>query len=139
MGLEDRVLFDVPRMMREEHRSLPEWPEASAGPGVFEKVLRSVRSLLTSRLSMLTRVLTVEGNLLVLELETPSDGFVWPEGLIEVVHEGQQLGFGVIDPGRSSPQGPHAKGLLLRLMVLGPASWTCRVGDEVTITGGATA
>ena len=139
MGLEDRGVYAVAWKIRGAHRSLPESPAASAGPGVFEKVLRSVRSLLTSRLSMLTRVLTVEGNLLVLELETPSDGFVWPEGLIEVVHEGQQLGFGVIDPGRSSPQGPHAKGLLLRLMVLGPASWTCRAGDEVRITGGATA
>ena len=119
--------------------SIPESPAFRRGPGILEKVLRSARGFFTTRLSIRTRVLAVEGNLLVLELETPSDGFVWPEGLVEVEREGQQLGVGAIDPGQSSPQGPHPKGLLLRLAVLGPLSWTCRIGDEVWITGGMTA
>ena len=119
--------------------SIPESPALRRGPGIFEKVLGSARGFFTTRLGIRTCVLAVEGNLLVLELETPSDGFVWPEGLVEVEREGQQLGVGAIDPGQSSPQGPHPKGLLLRLAVLGPLSWTCRIGDEVWITGGMTA
>jgi Ca-activated chloride channel family protein len=106
---------------------------------VSRVLFRRLRGFVTTRLSVRAHVLAVEGNLLVLELETPSDGFVWPEGLVEVEREGQQLGTGAIDPGQSSPRGPHPKGLLLRLAIVGKSNWTCRIGDEVWIAGGVTA
>jgi Ca-activated chloride channel family protein len=85
------------------------------------------------------RVVAVEGKVLVVELETPSDGFLSPDGRVDVTRVGVKLGSGTTDPGRSSPSGPHSKGLLLRLTILGVTEWTCRVGDEVWVTGGTTA
>lgn len=85
------------------------------------------------------RVLAVEGGLLVVEIESPHDGFLCPDGRVVVVRGDEPMGKGTIDPGSSSPQGPHAKGLLLRVAILGVANWTCQVGDEVAIVAGTTA
>jgi Ca-activated chloride channel family protein len=141
------------RYLRMAERSLaPDsaLPSASApAPGVFDllrgglelagEVTRKLRRALVTPIGVRTRVLAVEGNLLVVEFETPSDGFVWPDGEVEVSRDGNELGTGVIDSHRSSPRGPHAKGLVLRLAISGSSNWTCRVGDEVWITGGMTA
>jgi Ca-activated chloride channel family protein len=85
------------------------------------------------------RVLAVTALVLVVELETPSDGYVTPQGRVQVTHDEIVLGTGIIDPVGSSPRGPHAKGLLLRLVIVGSSSWSCQVGDELTISGGTTA
>jgi hypothetical protein len=85
------------------------------------------------------RVLAVEGDRLVVEYEAPSQGFLGPEGKIAVMMDGRDVATGTIDPASSSPRGPHAKGLLLRLAIVGDSSWTCRVGDEITIVEGALA
>jgi Ca-activated chloride channel family protein len=85
------------------------------------------------------RVLAVEGNLLVVEYESPSDGFIGLSGDVLVTQHDRPLGSGTIDLGRSSPRGPHAEGLLLRLAVVGDSDFTCRVGDELLIIGGSAA
>lgn len=85
------------------------------------------------------RVLAVSGSLLVVEYESPSDGFLGPLGTVGVSRDGQELGAGPIELAMSSPPGPHAKGLLLRLAIRGSSNWACRVGDEITITGATTA
>jgi hypothetical protein len=130
------------RMMRAEASPTP-----SRSPADFDSILDHSRidELVSRKMSLrlgirvLARVLAVEGKLLVIEFETPSDGFLRPDGEVEVTRDGQELGAGTIDPDRSSPRGPHAKGLLLRVVILGSSNWTCRVLDEVTITGGTTA
>jgi Ca-activated chloride channel family protein len=90
-------------------------------------------------LAIPARVLSVSGDLIILELESPSDEFMRPWGEVEVVHDGSVIGRGSIDSSQSSPLGPHAKGLLLRLAVRGTSRWSCGVGDEITITRDATA
>jgi len=124
---------------REQYAGSLRATATARGKGVFDRLLSSARSVFATRISVRARVLAVEGSLLVVEFETASDGFLWPEGLVEVAREGHHLGIGATDSGQSSPQGPHPKGLLLRLAVIAPSSWTCRVGDEVWITGGVTA
>jgi Ca-activated chloride channel family protein len=80
------------------------------------------------------RVLAIEGELLVIEYESPHDGFVGPDGEIKVMVAGQALGSCRVDSARSSPRGPHAKGLLLRLAVRRPSGWSA--GDLVALTWG---
>ena len=94
----------------------------------------------TRRASVIhARVLAVEGQLLIVEYESPFDAFLAPNGEVVVICEGRPVGEGTIDHQQSSPRGPHARGLLLRLAIVGSSSWTSRVGDEVTIAGGAIA
>ena len=93
----------------------------------------------TSPSRVRARVLVVEWNLLVLDLETPSEGFSWPAGEVGVTQDGRYVGKGTIDKQRSSPQGPNAKGLLLRLTIIGTADWRCGIGVEVWIIRDVTA
>jgi Ca-activated chloride channel homolog len=80
------------------------------------------------------RILAIEDDLLVIEYESPEDGFLGPDGQVEVAIDGRSVAPGSVDPNRSGPRGPHAKGLLLRLAVRRPLGWS--VGDEVTLTWG---
>lgn len=107
--------------------------------GFTREIARKLQDLVTRRIGIRSRVLAVEGNRLVVELETPAEGFLWPDGEVDVTSDGNDIGTGTIDPPSSSPRGPHAKGLLLRLAIVGSSQWTCRVGDEVWITGATTA
>ena len=85
------------------------------------------------------RVLSVTGHVIVIELETPSDGFLRPDGWVGLMRGGRALGLGTVDPFRSSPIGPHAKGLILRIVIIGSDSFRCAVGDEITIEEATTA
>ena len=117
--------------------------------GLFDRLLRGVRkddelefkkiSHAVTPMSAIARVLAVEGNLLFVEIEVPHDGFLYPSGRVLVMGGDMAIHVGTIDPVKSSPQGPHAKGLLLRVAILGTSSWTCHVGDELTIVAGAIA
>jgi len=107
--------------------------------GAARTLFRKIRSDVSPFISVQARVLSVEGNILVIEFETPSDGFSWPAGAVGVTQDGSDVGKGTIDGQRSSPQGPHAKGLLLRLTIIGTADWRCNIGDDVWIIVGLTA
>ena len=90
-------------------------------------------------LEIAARVLAVQGDILIVELETPSDDFMAPSGELYVRREGEWMFAGTIVGESSSSRGPHAKGLLLRLAIRGASSWACSVGDDVTITENETA
>ena len=79
------------------------------------------------------RVIAVHALVLTIEIEAPSDGFLIPEGIVAVAHGGEEIGSGTIDPIGSSPRGPHAKGLVLRIVIIGSTSWMCFRGDDITI------
>jgi hypothetical protein len=79
------------------------------------------------------RVIAVTGHVIVIELETPSDGFLRPDGKVRLFNVDDLLGLGGVDPIGSSPIGPHAKGLILRIVIIGSDNWRCAVGDEITI------
>jgi Ca-activated chloride channel family protein len=74
------------------------------------------------------RVLAVQGELIVLELESPEDGFLVPDGEVVAAIFGRPIGRCSVDPTESSPRGPHAKGLLLRIAVRRANGWVVR-GD----------
>ena len=90
-------------------------------------------------LAFRARVVAVTGNVLVVELETLSDGFLRPDGQVQVAIDVDEVVTGIVDPSASSPRGPHAKGLLLRVAIVGSSDWACLVGDEVAIIGGTIA
>jgi Ca-activated chloride channel family protein len=85
------------------------------------------------------RVLSVTGYAIVIELETPSDGFLRPDGKVRLFNVDDLLGLGGVDPIGSSPIGPHAKGLILRIVIIGFDNWRYAVGDEITIEEAKTA
>ena len=93
------------------------------------------------------RVLSVTGYVIVIELETPSDGFLRPDGKVRLFNVdylvglggGDLLGLGRVEPIDSSPIGPHAKGLILRIVIIGSDNWRCAVGHEITIAEAKTA
>jgi len=77
------------------------------------------------------RVLLVEGNLLVIEYESPEDGFFGPEPS-RFETSGTPRVIGALDVNRSSPRGPHARGLLLRIAVRrATGKWSA--GDRVVL------
>jgi Ca-activated chloride channel family protein len=80
------------------------------------------------------RVLAVHGSVLIVEYESPSDGFLAPWGVVEVTLRGKALGKGTVDAALSSPPGPHAKRLVLRLAIRRTWGWGCDVGDEITLS-----
>lgn len=59
----------------------------------------------------------VDGATLTLEVEVPEDGFRVVAGSVRVERPDGTWVPGTIAPDRSSPEGPHAAGLLLRLVV----------------------
>src|SRR5262249_20060712 len=73
---------------------------------------------------LLGRVIHREGDLIVIEYETPSDGFMCPHGAVAVVDAHGQTEVALTDPLQSSPPGPHKKGVLLRLALRRPDGWT---------------
>jgi len=84
------------------------------------------------------RVIAVEGFVLIVEFEAPEDGYVLRSGHVLVSHDPASrqpvsLDRGTVDPAKSSPRGPHAKGLVLRLAIVGTSAWTYGVGDQVVI------
>ncbi len=100
---------------------------------------QQLRDPVSSIIKVKARVLAVAMSILVIDLETPSDGFSWPAGEFDVTQDGRSVGKGTIDRPRSSPQGPHAKGLLLRLTIIGTADWRFKIGSDVWIIGDVTA
>lgn len=60
-------------------------------------------------------VVRVDGRLLILEFRVPHDGFEIPEGTVEVRLPGRRSFRAKVDPGASSPKGPHGSGLIVRL------------------------
>jgi Ca-activated chloride channel family protein len=105
-----------------------------------EQSEQSMARLLGSRLTpsrgrhVLARVLAVQGELLVLEFESPEGGFLVPDGEVAASIFGRPIGPVSIDPAQSSPRGPHAQGLLLRLAVRRTAGWP--VGGAYTLEWG---
>jgi Ca-activated chloride channel family protein len=125
---------------REDAAEFRAWDvKASLEPRFLDKLLGKFRARAVAPMGTNARVLAVEGNLLVVEIEAPLDGFLCPSGRVVVMAGEQVIGAGTIDPVQSSPRGPHAKGLLLRVAILGTASWLCQAGDEVTVIGGTSA
>jgi len=100
--------------------------------------LRAPRAASEAR-ALRARVVAVTGSVLVVELEAPSDGFLRPDGQVQVVINMNVVVAGTIDPTASSPRGPHEQGLWLRVVIVGSSDWVCLVGDEVAIIGGTIA
>jgi Ca-activated chloride channel family protein len=103
----------------------------------LERSEQSILGRLGSRLmrsrgrALRARVLRVQDDLLVLELDSPEDGFLIPDGAAAAAILGRPIGPVSVDPAESSPRGPHAQGLLLRIAVRRPAGWP--VGGAFTL------
>ena len=84
------------------------------------------------------RVVALEGELLVIEYETPEERFLAPSAETVVLRAGTApIGTAAIDPAMSSPGGWHGKGLLLRLALRRTGGWT--IGEELTLEWGGEA
>jgi len=81
------------------------------------------------------RVIHREGDVIVIEYETPVDGFMCPHGAVAVMDAHGQTEVALTDPLQSSPPGPHKKGVLLRLALRRPDGWT--MTGTVTVTWNA--
>jgi Ca-activated chloride channel homolog len=139
-GLESRHRMPMgipgPALMRSASASHDDVAFKYLRKGTFSRRAESPASRLVR---IAAHVLAVEGGVLVVEFETPSDGFTWPEGTVEVQQGNHSVGKGKIDAQRSSPQGGHAMGLILRLTLVCTADWRLSIGDEVSIVLGLTA
>jgi hypothetical protein len=67
------------------------------------------------RILLRAEILRAEDEMLVLELEAPSDGFVLPRGEVTVLFADGTRVAGEVVPDESTPGGPHARGILVRL------------------------
>lgn len=63
------------------------------------------------------QLLKVDGDLLILEVEVPFDGFLLPDGRVTVTIDGGSAIPARLDPAASSPQGPHRQGTLVRMAI----------------------
>jgi Ca-activated chloride channel family protein len=88
-------------------------------------------------------IVRVDGPLLILEFRVLHDGFEIPEGAVQVRLPGRRSLRATVDPDASSPRGPHASGLIVRLAlrldrgkswsaVRGNLSWKATPGGEPT-------
>jgi Ca-activated chloride channel homolog len=80
------------------------------------------------------RVIHAEGDLIVVEYETPADGFMGPQGEILVTDEKGRSEVATTDPAQSSPPGPHAKGVLLRVALRRIEGLALTMGAAVTLS-----
>ncbi len=66
-----------------------------------------------------------EGDELTLEIEVPEEGWVLPSGAATVRVAGRKLGKARVVPGKSTPPGPHPRGILVKLTLRmdGGAAW----------------
>ena len=85
--------------------------------------------------AVIGRVIQRDGEFIVIEYETPADGFIGPQGGVLVTDAQGQTEGALTDAARSSPAGPHKKGVLLRLALRRPDGWT--MTGTVTVTWNA--
>lgn len=96
--------------------------------------LRTLESLSTATMTVFggrpepktgSRVLRVEGDRLFLEIDAPLDGFVLPSGQVMVHFGDGSIGAAELVVEESSPRGPHALGLLVRMVLrlVSDSSW----------------
>lgn len=60
-------------------------------------------------------LLRIHDSELTLEIDVPEDGFLLPEGDIDVTLRGRQHATATVVPEKSAPAGPHARGTRIRL------------------------
>jgi hypothetical protein len=70
---------------------------------------------LIEKVQIAATVIRVDGATLVLEFETPYDGFTLPEGALDIRRGPVTIGVADVIAEESSPRGPHGRGLILRL------------------------
>jgi Ca-activated chloride channel family protein len=124
------------------YRGQPAAPEARAAKThpFRPSALARFRSMLFGATGRLVRgrVVALEGDLIVIEYETPGDRFFAPSAETVVVRAGRApVDTAVIDPALSSPGGWHGNGLVLRLALRRAAGWT--IGEELTLEWGGEA
>jgi len=87
-------------------------------PGVFLGATGKVTSLAGV-------VIHRDGDEIVLEIETPEDGFILPSGEAAVLAGDREVGKARVVPEKSTPPGPHARGVLVRLALRleGGSAW----------------
>jgi len=115
-----------------EEQRLSEQLIAKSGaprPGFFRRLLfRPAQGVLRGR------IVRLDGELIVIEYETPSDAFFAPSANVVVIREGVVIGEADLDMALSSPGGSHGKGLLLRLALRREGGWTH--GEELILSWG---
>jgi Ca-activated chloride channel family protein len=113
-------------------------------PRAFSKSLlsklasKSKDSARSEYISILATVIRAEPDLIVVEFETPFEGFELPHRRVEVREAGNQAHAAEVVSDQSSPTGPHARGLMVRLALRldGLKPWPRDVVVEVRLDDG---